>query len=313
MRKIYILTDDENNEAVLDALEARGIEDPDELENPRCPLCGSDTLLAYSEDDEYTVLTWHSLSERERHACPDAWFLICQEFTCTYEEQVEHVLDPAGAEIFDLDYSHRTFDEYAGIISRRPSDMKELITFLDGLRRQQPQRKLDDLLDEAQWRYEDEMRKIRTWIHRIPTSRRISFDTDNQHVTATFVAAAGDTILVRTEPKSEMVAVKAEDIWHYSPRHFPAGEPDPPREKERDLSRMIWAVSSREYVVVDGYPLVLHGLERFGLYYVSTTDPNAASAVGLKEHGQNCWTGLIRRSRVQGRYISRKMLRVRGY
>lgn len=64
-----MIQEEVEDDRVLDALLAGGI-DPDELENPRCPLCNADTLLAYASGDEYHVITWSPTGRRRAQAHP---------------------------------------------------------------------------------------------------------------------------------------------------------------------------------------------------------------------------------------------------
>ena len=115
MRKIYIVRENEEDGRLLEALEAAGLStDESDFSNPTCPRCGSSTLLAYTEGDAFELLTWYEVDASDG-AKADAWFLVCSSFTCNYEEQVERVFDPMGAEIFDQDSAHGEFDEYSGI------------------------------------------------------------------------------------------------------------------------------------------------------------------------------------------------------
>ena len=147
-----MIQEEVEDDRVLDALLAGGI-DPDELENPRCPLCNTDTLLAYVTGREYHVITWHYLSDEEVRMQPDAWYLICQEYACRYEEQVERVSAPDGAEIFDLLLASSVFDEESGLMSP-PADLAKLITYLKQELKRTQHRKLEAFLHLARWYYD---------------------------------------------------------------------------------------------------------------------------------------------------------------
>lgn len=313
MRRLYLLEENEEDGRVLDALQTRG-EDPDEHVNPQCPLCGSDTLVAYSRAHEYCVITDECLTEIDLEPRPDAWYLICQDFLCRYEEQVEWVNDPVDADIFDLLQSSLGFDDYSGLTSRAPHDMKELINYFRLVTKTHPHPKLGTYLEEAEWRYEWGMREVQAWIQRIPAGRTITFYLGSDRIKATFVTATEEMLLVQTVPDGEMMAVDAGAIYHYGPQHFDSDE-DPVDIDPRDLDPDHWVScgGSSEYIVVRGYHLHLGLVDRFGQYHVWTSDPEAASVLGLKPQGKESWTGRLRRSDIEARYKKRRMIKVKGH
>lgn len=312
MRKIYIIQEVVEDDRVLDTLLARGI-DPDQLENPRCPLCNADTLLAYAEGDEYQVITWDCLSDEEMRMRPDAWYLICQEYECRYEEQVEHVSSPGDAEIFDLLDASFVFDEESGLTST-PTNLKELIAYLESVRKSNPHRKIEVFLEEARWQYKDGMARVRAWVKQIPPARRIHFYLGADKVEGRLVAATEDSLLVQREPDGEMLAVNVDAISFYGPQRFDSEE-DPPGVGIRRMDPDSWVrcKGSNEYVVVQGYHLQLCEVDRFGQYHVYSRDPQAAAAIGLEEVGEGCWRGRLRRRGIEARYEKRQMVKVKGF
>lgn len=314
MRKIYILRENEEDGAVLDALEAQGLPaDESEFSNPECPVCGAHTLLAYSEGDTFEVLTWFCLDEDEG-ANADAWYLVCSRFTCDYEEQVERVTEPAEATIFDLLQSHHSFDSYAGLISRRPDDMHKLIAYLEARLQEGPSRKLTCFLEEARWRYDDKIREVREWLQKVPASRQITFHLGDRKVRGAFLASTDEGFMVQTHPEGELLVVTAGSISFYGPHYFePDGTDEPaPEEKTVDPSSFIM-VESSEMVVIRGYHLALGDVDRLGLYHVRCWDASAANALQLENHGDNYWEGRFRRADIEARYDVTSMVKVDGF
>lgn len=310
MQRVFILPDSEADGTCSgDLTEIINLE---EIENPRCPLCGAGTLLAYTEEGEYNVLTWYCLTDEDAAARPDAWYLICQELACTYEEQVERVHSPVGAVIFDQFMAHSEFDEETGLIDRHPAAMKELIAYLEELKQDQPHRKLDAFLDEARWRYEDELAQLHKWLERIPAGRKIELELDGTWIEATCMAVSADTLLVRTLPGGEVMGVNVEEIGGYLPRRFDTVE-QPKSETNLKNGNWITVRPPLECVVVKGYHLRVDCVDRLGQYAVRTADPEAGKALGLKEKNQGYWTGYLRRSQIEARYDIRKMVKVKGH
>jgi hypothetical protein len=313
VRKLYIFRENEEDGRVLDALPEPGI-DPEEIANPTCPRCGGETLMAYEEDGDYNVLTWYCLTDEDDQAKPDAWYLICQNFKCPYEEQVERVLDPMGAEFFNLQTSHMEFDESTGLIGRNPSRMKALIRYLEALRKRYSYRKLDAFLEEARWRYDDDMERVRKWMQKIPPGRRIDLWLNGDRLKATFVAATDDALLVNLLPEGQMTVIGAESLRGYGPHRFDEPEkPEEPDPLKGDRDRWIMVHGHADWVIVQGYHLRLWSVDRFGQYHVGTWDREAAEALGLEPCGQNCWDGLLRRRQIEARYTKQAMAKVKGY
>lgn len=315
MRKFYILRSNEEDGRVLDEMIAQQI-DPEQLENPTCPRCGEATLIAYEEDGDYEVMTWYCLTEEDEKLQADAWYLICQSFDCSYEERVERVFEPEGAELFDLEQSHQILDEETGLPGgRHPASMKELIAYLEAMQKHHSHRKLGAFLEEARWRYKDSMKRVRKWMQRIPQGRTISFHVDGEGYEARFVTATDEMLLVQVKADGQMMAVRAEDIDYYSPHRFDEEEKDP-AELERlknDPDGWIRIVGSPEYVVVKGFHLQLFDVDRFGLFQVITIEPAAGRALGFTQVSDQRWDGAVRRSQIEARYHKEYMVKVKGY
>jgi hypothetical protein len=314
VRRIYILQENEENGAVLDALEARGAAlDESSLENPKCPACGSDTLLAYSSEDEFEVITWYTLDE-EDVADADSWFLVCGNFDCTWEEQVERTTAPMGAELFDLDDAHHCFDEYCGLIWRPPNEMRELVEYLEQHQQRSPNRKLACFLDEARWRYKEDMNEVRKQLDQAPTGARITFDLDGRSVEARFWASTEDGVMVVTKAGSEMLVVNPEVVRSVSAWCDLDDDDEQPRLKKAmaDASRWVICTGHYDMVVVRGFPLRLSWVDRIGQYWAGTDDPVAAAALGLRQEGVHWWKGEFRRSQIEARYEEFEMIKVRG-
>ncbi|MFZ5828426.1 MAG: hypothetical protein ACOY94_29335 [Bacillota bacterium] len=311
MRKIYILSHEEDGrvgEVILD----QGL-DPDTLENPVCPRCGSETLLAYAHDDDYTVVTWDSLAEEEEEATPDAWYLICQDFHCPYEEQVERVHDPGEAELFDLHRSSWVFEEETVPTGGHPAGLKELIAYLEEVRETHPHRKLDALLDDAHWCYNEAMNRIRRWVKQVPLGRKIHLGLYTDAIKATFIMATEERILVQTLPEGEMVGIGLEEISAFRPLSFL--DDDEPKQPQWPLppDSVISIFPSREYIVVRSFHLRLSEVDRFGLFHISSEDPAAARVLGLKPESEGYWRGHFGRRDIESRYAKKRMVRAKGY
>lgn len=311
MRQIYILRANEEDGRVLDALPDPKM-DPEEIENPTCPSCGGPTLLAYTEEGDYNVLTWFCLSEEGDEDQADGWYLICQNLKCPYEERVERVMEPAGAEFFNLETSHFQFDEETGLACRNPSDMKSLIAYLTKLQRAYGYRKLEAFLDEANWRYDEGMEELRKWADRIPTGRRIEFQANGVRYEARLIAATEEKILVQTGEGGEMICFDLEQVAYFSPRRFDQEEA-PKKPDPIDFDNLITFNRCGEYVVVQGYHLWLQSVDRFGQYSVSTHDPEVAAALNLTLSGNNFWTANLRRHQIEARYEIEEYARIQGH
>lgn len=308
MRTLYVLREVEDDGAVADALLAAGLKaDEMELENPICPLCSENTLLAYSEGDQYEVVTWCDLGDPEETAGAEKWFLICADFRCQYEEQVERVAQPMGAILFDLQDSHFSLDNYCGIFSSRPGHLRRLVQHLQELRQELPGCKLASLLEEAEFQFQQSVEDFRDWLEKLPSGQRFRVDACDQELTATFVAASGSWFLAQTEPDGTLLGVPIDTVEDFGLVHA---------EAPTTLTRapVFIALSYfKEIVVVRGFHLHLSHVDRLGMHHVRTSDPVAAAALGLHPCGSTWWEGTLRRSDIEAWYDSRKLLRVKGH
>ncbi|MFZ5815776.1 MAG: hypothetical protein ACOY93_10805 [Bacillota bacterium] len=304
---------EEEGEEVLDALLEQGI-DPDDIENPTCPRCFNQTLLAYREGEEYTLITWECLTEEDDAARPDAWYLVCQNLLCPYEEEIERALDPRGATPFELQYSHWALEDEIDLLGRNPSEMTKLIAYLERVKRTHPHWKLDCFLEEARWRREWDLKQIRKWLASIPPGRRIEFWAEGEDHKVKFYAATDDALLVENLSDGQMMVVRAEALQSYGPRQFdPEGDKPPLEARNVDPDSWISLCGYREFVVAQGHHLHLYEVDRFSQFHVGTDDPLAAAALGLEPQGESYWRGKLRRSQIEARYEKRKMVKVKGY
>ncbi|HWI66226.1 MAG TPA: hypothetical protein VNT75_30710 [Symbiobacteriaceae bacterium] len=324
MRKLYTIRENEEDGRLLDALIAAGQStDETQFENPVCPVCGSSTLLAFTENGDFDVVTWFCLTEKEGDTA-DAWYLICANMECTWEEQVERVRDPMGATIFDLESAHHEFDEYSGLISRDPPEMLELIEWFREALEGSPNRKLQCFLDEAEWRYSDHLERTRKWIDRVPPGKRVGFHIDGEEFEGTFLTATDEGFMVLTEPGNELKVVRVEEVYACFPRRPDRDDMAPKRgealkgllgekDDKADQKRWIMINCATQYVVIQGYHLQLSLVDRFGQYHVRCWEAAAAAHLGLAQKAENYWEGIFRRSDVESRYDVRRMVRVKGY
>jgi hypothetical protein len=319
LRKLYILPEENGgtDDSLLDALAAAGlrVRHEGDLENPVCPVCGGATLLAYTEHGSFEVLTWSALDEGEASEA-DAWFLVCQNPECPWEEHVERVLHPMGATIFfDMESAHVVLDDEIGLVGGRTADLLELIGYLQGLLAEAPNRKLQCYLEEAEWHVADKLNEVRSWLERIPAGRRIFFFDNGERITARFVLATTEGMLILTQPGGAMVAVAVQALDLYGPDSFDGPEPDleeaePPL---RHPEQWIMIHGHAEKVVVRGFHLRLTMTDRLGQYHAGTDDLTAAQALGLEPSGAGWWEGRFRRSDIEARYDEHRMLRVCGH
>lgn len=330
MRKVYVVQENEEDGRLLDALEAAGMStDESDFSNPTCPRCGCGTLLAYTEDDLFELMTWYTV-DADDGAKADAWYLVCSQFDCDYEEEVERVFDPMGAEIFDQESAHMEFDEYAGLLQRTPVGLLDLVSYLQSALEDGPNRKLEAVLDEAEWRYEDAVEQARKWINRLPLGKRIRFRTwdenvqDHVEVDGTFVSATDEGFMLLRDPGEEVMLLRADAIYHWEPRRPGTDEVSPkfsevmredrPADKDGNRKpRLIMLHLGGDRVVVRGQHLRLHHVDRFGQYHVGCWDEAAAAALGLTPAGSGYWEGVYRRSDVEARYDSEQAVRVKGH
>ncbi|HWI52219.1 MAG TPA: hypothetical protein VNT01_08755 [Symbiobacteriaceae bacterium] len=328
MRKLYVIRENEEDGRLLDALTAAGCStDESEFDNPVCPVCGHSTLLAYTEGDAFEVVTWYCLDEADC-ANADGWYLVCSQMECTYEERVERVTDPMGALLFDIDMAHWAFDEYAGLISRHNSGMMELITWLRGALESGPNRKLQCFLEEAEWRYADDLQRTRKWIDRVPPGRLVRFQVDGaseeqDEIMGTFLTGTDAGFMVLTEPGGALMSLRSEDVFCLQPRRPDKDELSRPLEEELKEAEIqagqtpkrnwIKLNTLKEMVVIRGHHVRLGHVDMFGRYHVRCWERSAALALGLQERCENYWEGVFRRSDVEIRYDVRHMVKVKGH
>jgi hypothetical protein len=319
MRKVYIMRQNEEDGLLLDALIARGVEpDEGELCNPECPRCFSDTLLAYTEGNDYEVITWEELDEKDV-AGADGWYLVCSNFECEWEEQVERVTAPMDAVIFNIESAGFTFDDEWGIGWGSAARQTELIEYIKELQQFRTNRKLRCFLQQAEWCLRETRERNQKWLHRVPPGRRVEISIEHEPVTGTFLAMTEEGCLFMQE-NGDVVTVEADTITNYWPRRFdqwgPAEDEALPSERTgatRPPDSFVRIDHTSGRVVVRGYELTFQYVDRLGQYHVDCRDPEAAQALGLEKRAENYWIGRFRRSDIQMRYDVDRMVKVRGY
>ncbi|HYF90855.1 MAG TPA: hypothetical protein VD969_01275 [Symbiobacteriaceae bacterium] len=322
MRKLYVIRENEEDGRLLDALITAGRSlDESEFENPPCPVCGCDTLLAYTEGDNYEVVTWDELGETEAGA--DAWFLVCSQIECPHEEPVELVADPMGALLFDQRVAEPAFAAYLEVDDRTPPGKLELISDLKAALAECPSRKVQAYLDLVRYSYDEEVSRTRRWIDLVPPGKLVEFRRDDETIRGTFLTATEEGFMILTEPGSSLRCVRAEEIYWPQPLWPDRDDlPKPVSELLQEAAepggsmrplRLIMCLGPRERVVIRGYHLQLSIVDRFGRYHVRCWDREAATALGLSQKCENYWEGVFRRSEVDGRYDVREMVKVQGH
>jgi len=309
MRTVYIIRDQEEDEAVLDELEARGLAQSEfAVENPVCPACGSDLLLAIVEGKNYWLVTDDIDDEDAERA--HGWRLTCLNLMCDWEEPVQRVFSPEGATLFDCEQSAGAYRGAFPIEELLPVGLRELMAELRRMDPGCPSRKLSAILEHARWEYETDMQSRREWLARVPVGRRIEFYLGGKGRTATFLAATENGFLCESRPDGAMMVVDAEYIGGYGPQHFV--DPD---EEERpfDGRNLVPVDMCRDMVVIRGHHLHMRWEGRLGMCSVGTWDATVGEALGLERKGENYWEGSFRRSQIESRYWSKKMVRVSGH
>lgn len=335
MRKVYIMRTNEEDGRLLDALIAAGLStDESALENPVCPRCGCSTLLAFADDQQFEVVLWEQVDESDG-ADAHAWYLICSQFDCTYQEEIERVLDPMGAEIFDQSSAQAEFEEYSGIMDLHPVELMELIEDLRVVLATGQNRKLACMLEEAEWRYEESMEWRWAWIRRVPPGKRIRFSlfdsndegtAETEEIEGTFVSATDDGFLILREPDEALMLVRAQELDSFLPHQPDKQElPKPLRERiaevlspassdgESRSPRLIHGIPRLQWVVIRGHHLRFDSVNRLGQYKVRCWDPVAAEALSLTPVGKRYWEGLFRRSELEARYDLKRMIKTKGH
>lgn len=329
MRRIYVVRENEEDGRLLDALEAAGMTtDESEFDNPACPHCGCSTMLAYTKGDIFFLVTWSRLDAEDDKA--EAWYLVCSQFDCTYEEEVERVFDPMGAEIFDQQDAEMAFESYSSLTDRTPLGLLELAAYLKSALEAGPNRKLEDVLDQAEWLYDSHVERAQKWISCIPPGKRIRFSTwDDQKqahvkVEGTFVCPTDEGLMLLRAPGDEVMLRRADEIDFWEPKRPETDEvsktfeevmqEDPPLGDQGSRKpQVILLHLGRDRVVVRGYHLQLREVDRFGQYHVGSEDPVAAAALDLTEAVEGYWEGVFRRSDVEAKYEARETVKVKGH
>lgn len=324
MRKLYVLRANEEDGLLVSALRAQGIE-PDEssFSNPECPVCSSITLLSLTVDDAYEVYIWAELDE-DYAATADEWYLVCSNLQCTWEEQVERVTDPIGATLFDLGSASYGFDDEIGLGCGSPARQKRLIEYIESLQPyRRTSRKLGSLLNEAKEQCQAAVVRVHKWLQRVPPGRTVKITTDGGEVKGTFLTATGSGCMVLGRA-GDLVVVEAQSISQYYPRRFDQWGPDE-QETQLDYKEVFARAKSdpdsiitflggiHQWIVVRGFSLEFHQVDRFGQYIASTRDPRTAEALALREIHEHYWEGRFLRSEIAMRYDVNRMIKVKGH
>ncbi len=314
MRRVYFLHDENETERTLDAILAQGL-DPEQIENPTCPLCGEATIPAYLEDDgDFTVVTWDELELDE--ACVEAWYLVCQEISCPYEEQVERTLDPEDATFFELHASSWEIEEEICLQRENPAAQKELIAGLKQAVKRFPYRRNQDYLETAEWCYRDNMKRIRRWTAHRRMGEWMQVYVEPEHLRGRFFAATENALMMHVSPDGHLVTIPFDHINHGTYRLLTPDQierEERPAEIRDQRDNWIMCTGSPERVVIRGYHLHLEHVDRFGIYHVRCWERGAAVALGLIPRAVNYWEGAFRRSEIEARYTKREMIQVKGH
>jgi hypothetical protein len=323
VQKVYILRANEEDGVLLDAMLAQGIEpDESEFSNPRCPRCSSSTLLAFTEGDDYEVMTWYELDEKDV-AGADTWYMVCSHLECDWEEQVLRATHPMGATLFLLNQSFHLFDDQWSLGAGPPVRQKRLVAYINRLQTDRGARKLQAFVEECEWHYQEKMTSIRNWLRRVPAGRTVRIDMRNEQVKGTFLTAVDDGCMLMQD-NGEVVTIDAETIYTYYPRRFDRWGPAE-EEVQRDLQSVLHRAAAEpdswyticgmyQRVVVRGCELEFDHVDPFGRYNVHTRDRQVAEALGLKQQNDTSWwEGWFRRSEIEARYDVNEMVKVKGY
>ncbi len=307
MRRIYFLNREQESERVLDAILAQGL-DPEQIENPTCPLCGAETLPAYLDDGEFTVV----LRDRLDEDGVETWYLVCQELDCPYEEQVERTLEPEGAIFFEVQDAAREFVQEMDLYRGAPAEQMDLITWLRQVVHEFPYRRNQDLLDKAERHYRGQLKRIRRWVGKREYGQRIGLHVNGEWHDGLFFAATENAVMMRTQPGDELVTVPVERIGCH---RIPVREEKPISLKEAlaDRDRAVSAVGCTEYVVIRGHRVEVEEVDRFGVFHVRCWEAPVAEALSLTQKAENYWEGEFRRHEIDQRYEARRVARVKGH
>lgn len=308
MRRLYILSDEEfDEEFESDKYDhAAG-----QVENPTCPRCGRELLVAFVAEGDMEVLADYCLFGDEVQVA-ESWYLVCGNFNCLYEEEVEFVREPAGAVLFDMNEAASLFGEETGFGEMCPAGNRELVEELAELYADSGNRKLPSLIDDLQWQSDEHLRQLREWLVRVPAGRTIEIHLDGTRWEGYIVLYSDSHLLLRPKGASEALAFALEEISFFGPRYF-RDEPEPEApEAGTEMAHMI-VLSGRERCVVKGHHLHLDQVDRFGRHHCRTWDAAVGQALGMKHLGDTCYQGVFRRTEVQGRYDLRRIVRVAGH
>lgn len=303
LRRLYLLSDHE----FAEDFEGMGLDpESDSIDPPACPLCGRELLAAYQEEGEMYILYEDALQEGEALGA-EAWHLVCGNFECPYEEQVERVFRPAGALLYDLRTAIWDFGEATGFFHSEPRVLRELLEHMQACQANRPQRKLLAHVAELQFQYEYALKERRDWLARLPRGQQVEFTTAEGRVEGTLLGAEPDAILVGAGAGTVRVAL--ERIQFFSPRY---PEPESPGALPPDHPgfKHLVLVTDNERIVVRGHHLVVEEVDRFGRFHVSTRDPLAGVELPMKHLGHR-YAGVFLPRDVEERYEIHRMVQVR--
>lgn len=305
MRRLYILDDEEFDEE----FDSPKYDDSDGyIDNPTCPRCGRELLLAYTEGAEFEVITWYCLLGDEP---AETWWLVCGNFNCDYEEQVELVKKPAGATLYDVDTASHDFGAETGFDELSPTGQLEMKAWLQYIHAAIPNRKLPSLIDTLQWQYDQHVEQLQEWLPTVPAGRKIEFTHGGNHLAGYLVSFNDKEMVVRDADSDNVGTFPLEQVAFFGPRYFR----DEPEEKpaDDDGARHFIMIASMERCVVRGHHLHLDSVDRFGRHHVRTWDEAVGLALGMKHLSGTCYEAIYRRDEVEGRYDLRRLVKVAGH
>lgn len=306
MRRLYILSDEEFDEE----FEAGQYDDAGgRVENPTCPRCGRELLVAYVAGGEMEVLTWYCLLGDEAQIA-ESWHLVCGNFDCPHEEEVAFVRKPAGAVLFDMDEASALFSAETGYGEMNPAGDREMMEQLEELYDASGNRKLPSLIDGLQWSYDERMQQLREWLPTVPAGRTVSIHHSGAHWDGHVVMYSDSHLLLRPAGGAEVLALPFEEISFFGPRYF-RDEPEAVEAAPQQSHTIV--MCNRERCVVKGQHLHLDEVDRFGRHHCRTWDPGVGKALGMEQLSETCYKGVFRRSEVEGRYDLRRIVRVAGH
>lgn len=296
MRRLYLLSDHE----FAEDFEGMGLDpESDALDPPTCPRCGRELLVGYQEDGEVYIVYDEVLEPGECLAA-EAWFLLCGNFECPYEEPVERVFRPAGALIYDLRTALWDFGEATGFFHSEPRVIRELLEYLQNCHGRSPSRKLAAHMAELQFQYEYALQERREWLAGLIPGQRVELTTAAGRVAGPLLAAGADAITVAG--RDGAVLVPLERVQRFGAGEAGAG-PAPPVILSPD----------RERIVVRGHHLAVEEVDRFGRFHASTMAPHAGRDLQMEDLGELGYMGVFLPREVEARYELLHLVRVQGY